>query len=446
MLDLKTFFERCYCINLARRQDRWEAFRERMDHCDWPFADIRRFNAVDGKMFPRPAWWRQGGGAWGVYRSNLRIIEDCLMEGVNSVLVLEDDAMPAADFAAKVARYLASIPAGWEQVYLGGQHLFAQQHPPRKINADVVVPHNVNRLHAYGLSRRGMEVAFRHLVDKTWQSKHHIDHHLGVLHQRRGIKVYAPTEWLVGQADGQSDISGHDLPVRFWTKGISGPETNIPTVIAVIGPYRGGTSAVAGAMHHLGIVMGHQFFSGGRAASPRGCFEAKRLFDICMSCYREPSFKEGANRQLRVRLLRGWLNGRRNEQPVIGAKHPKFCLMIPELLEAWPGCKFVVVHRPQAESSESLRKLGWWRSTWKPEDLIKRLMETRDRDVSGVPVERVLHLNFADFLNDTQPALESIARFAEIEPLPEHYQAALKHVDPQLKHYNAECACDAQPQ
>jgi hypothetical protein len=122
---------------------------------------------------------------------------------------------------------------------------------------------------------------------------------------------------------------------------------------------------------------------------------------------------------------------------VIGAKNPKFCLLIPELFEAWPGCKFVVVHRPVEESVQSLTKLGWWRATQRPESLLRRFVETRDRDIAAVPRERVLHFDFADFLSDPRKHLEAIAKYAGVEPSPEQYQRAYEHVNPGLRHYRA---------
>ena len=453
--ELKAFFERCYVVNLARREDRREWFEKRFAEYDWPFVEPQLFTAIDGKLAPFPRWWSQGGGAWGVYRSNLRIIEDCLMEGVQSVLILEDDAtldspddeeIRAATFRERVDTFLSNVPEDWQMVYLGGQHLFQKQRPPRIVNKEVVAPYNVNRLHAYGLSHQGLKIAYRHLNVRKWQSGHHVDHHFGVLHQNEGIKVYAPQKWLVGQGNAKSDICGRELKVRFWNKSETqqgAKQKGLPVVLAVVGPYRGGTSCVAGAIHHMGIIMGHKFFAGNRSgqeASPKGCFEAQRLWDICLTCYPEPSFESRRQYARRVELLRGWLIGRKKEHPPLGAKHPKLCLMIPEILEAWPDCKIISVHRDIKESAESLRKLGWWVKTWEPEKLINHLVDTRDRDLNKVPEDRVLHVEFSQFVREPQEQLEAIASFVGAEPSKEQYQRAVEHVDPELKH----CDCSGE--
>lgn len=428
--QLREFFQRCYCINLDRREDRWAEFLGRVK--DWPLAPIERFRAIDGNLVPWPHWWTQGAGAWGVYLSTLSILQQCLMDDVKSVLVLEDDCLPLDNFREGLPRFLESVPLDWQQIYLGGQHLFEMQHPPCKVNEFVDRPYNINRLHAYGLSQIGMRIAFSHLCGRNWGPKHHVDHRFGILQMEQGIVAYTPHDWLIGQAAGRSDICGRELPVRFWHRR---PQTESERiVVAVLGPYRGGTSAVAGALHHLGIIMGHRFFMGGQAASPKGCFEAKRLYDICLACYPEPSFEVARDYPTRVRLLKEWLQGRSNERRV-GAKHPKLCLMIPEMLEAWPSVKFISVHRPLEESVNSLTDLGWWAGTWKPEDLIRRLVETRDRELAELPEDRVYRLDFREFRSNPRTHLEDIAQWAGIKPLEEQYAKACAHIDPSLIHY-----------
>ncbi len=64
-----------------------------------------------------------------------------------------------------------------------------------------------------------MKALYRHLNWNDWHLKHHIDHHLGRLTQRRyealvqgknvekeSIPVYTPDRWLVGQLPTKSNI------------------------------------------------------------------------------------------------------------------------------------------------------------------------------------------------------------------------------------------------
>jgi hypothetical protein len=435
MVDLRDYFSRCVVISLGRTPQRLASFRKRLSETTWPFREVEVLPAIDGRLCPPAPFFNQGNAAWGAFRSHLRCIEDALRDGVKRLLVLEDDAEFTEGFAAKVAAFLNALPQDAELVYLGGQTNHYKNHPPQVINPEVVRPWSVNRLHAYALTNAGMKKVYRHLTAHNWQTGHHIDHHLERLSRGDSpigqIVTYAPTHWLVEQAAGYSEILGRHLRRRSFDR----QQRVLPMVLAVLGPYRGGTSALAGALHKLGVVMGRKFFEGGKAASPKGCFEAKMLYDLCLACYPEPHFQEAKPFDKRVKLLRVWLQGRGNEGAIIGAKHAKLCLMVPEMLQAWPECKFVVLDRPLEKSIDSLRKLGWWQAGIKPEELIGRLISTRDRDIAAVPAERVLRLDFDKFLAEPRKHLEWMAAFAEIEPSPEQFQQAEAHLDKSLDHH-----------
>lgn len=224
MLDT---FDRVVCLNLDRRPDRWERFQARLATIagGWPFAPVERFKAVDAKVCEPPAWWRADRGAWGCMQSHIRIIEAALLDGVESILVLEDDAMFCEGFRDSAAAFLSIVPAEWDSLMLGGQHL---------VKPDILLPadpsagkpallrvNNGNRTHGYALRRGFMSVAYRHLCDYADHLKHrthHVDHRFGVLHRSGRHKVYAPSPWLIGQAESTSDISGKSLKDRFWDR------------------------------------------------------------------------------------------------------------------------------------------------------------------------------------------------------------------------------------
>jgi hypothetical protein len=110
--------------------------------------------------------------------------------------------------------------------------------------------------------------------------------------------------------------------------------------------------------------------------------------------------------------------------------------MVPEMQEAWPGCKFVAVDRPVEESVKSLADLAWWPHGPGPEVLIPRMIQARDEALAAVPADLVLRLGFDDLLRDPRASLERLAAFAGIEPYPRQYRHAMAFLDPQLKHYN----------
>lgn len=214
-------FKHVVVVNLKRRNDRLIEFNKRIKDMEWPFAQPIPFPAVDGSRVRGPEWFKSGIGAWGCYRSHLNILESALNEKLPTLAVFEDDAMFVPDFASKLADFLKALPPDWEQAYLGGQLLKKNEQPPVKVNECVIKPFNVNRTHAYLLRGLGIQKVYEWLCDTvTWQRdfpQHHVDHRMGKLHESGTINVYAPVEWLVGQAAGGSDVNGKRLSPRFFS-------------------------------------------------------------------------------------------------------------------------------------------------------------------------------------------------------------------------------------
>ncbi|MFL5330009.1 MAG: glycosyltransferase family 25 protein [Gemmataceae bacterium] len=249
-------FETICCINLLRRQDRWEDFRSRLPG-DWPFSEVTRFPATDGQLCAPPDWWAESAGAWGCYRSHLRIIEECLNSGIESVLIFEDDAIFPENLASETQTFMQNLPDDWQMIYLGGQLLREGFRPPERINEWVYKPYNVNRTHAYAVRGKEMlSVLYKHLLSNNWYPRHHIDHHYGRLHQAGQYQVYVPRHWIVGQLGGPSDVSNQQTETTFWNHAEEvwkrGPE---PLVI-VVGLHESAASRVSLALHHLGVYMG----------------------------------------------------------------------------------------------------------------------------------------------------------------------------------------------
>lgn len=228
-------FDRVYCINLDRRPDRWRRFQAGLPQ-PWPFAPVERVAAVDGHAVRPPGWygapppnlnhpprdnWRaMTVGGWGCMRSHLRVWEDCLTAGVDSVLLFEDDAAFVPDFVDRVGSFLDAVPDDWDQIYLGGQHLECEKgRLPVAVNSQVIRGHNVNRTHAYAIRGEAMRAIY-HQLSGQWQGHrvqdYHLDHIFGALHGE--WRAYCPRRWMVGQAMGPSDVWGRQVSTLFWNE------------------------------------------------------------------------------------------------------------------------------------------------------------------------------------------------------------------------------------
>ena len=228
-------FERVYVINLKRRPDRLMLFMKRLETYGWPFKKPIVYPAIDGDKVGVPPEFTQGGGAYGCRMSHLRILQDCLMEDVSSVLILEDDAdtvpslngsesSPARGFSEMVLEFLAKVPDDWDGIMLGGQH----HAPPFPTGIPGVVRvRYAQRTHAYAARPSYMKALQRRWGNCTV----HIDWMMrDWQHQYR---VYAPDPWLIGQAGGRSDIRGDEKPPEWWVR--TGSIRNYgPVAVAVV--------------------------------------------------------------------------------------------------------------------------------------------------------------------------------------------------------------------
>ena len=448
--------ERCFLINLDRRDDRLRQWMGQLPR-PWPLPQPERFAAIDGKRVATPPQWRAGNGAWGCYRSHLLILEKCLLEGIDSYVVFEDDAGFKPDFAETFEQFISELPADWGLAYLGGQHLYAAKHPPQKISDHVYQPYNVNRTHAFMVrGRETMKTLYRHLTWRDWHGKHHIDHHLGRLIQRRyqalvesqnvkkeSIPVYVPDRWMVGQLPTKSNICGRKWKqTRFFNDARNADHSDIP-FFAVLGPHRSGTSCVAMIMHHLGVHMGNEL--GGYEATGGG--EAVGLANLCESVMKFPEADPSISDSNLARKIKTWIVGRKIEanrdRTVAGGKYPHLCRMVESMYQAMgDSLRIIAVDRPIEASIKSLqdrskKHRGQWFSAddAQCEKLQRSLLEHRDRFIESHPEVPVHRIDFAELTQDPKRVIRELIDFLGIEPTEDEIDSAIAHVDPRLRRH-----------
>jgi glycosyl transferase family 25 len=205
MDDLAATFDRVVVVNLARRPERMARFRETLG-ADWPFASPQRFEAIDGSAVAVPAEWQRGAGAWGCMLSHRQIVRSAIADDLDSILILEDDAVPVQRFGELVADFLSRVPADWDCLMLGGQHLMR----PASCAPGIVQCVSTSRTHAFAIRRRMMPGLL-----KFWETV--TDDHCDIVLAAcmAHFKAYAPDPFLIGQNAGFSDITMRSEQLRF---------------------------------------------------------------------------------------------------------------------------------------------------------------------------------------------------------------------------------------
>lgn len=438
-------FERVYCVNLERRPEKWQQFIEGLPR-DWPFKQPERYNAISGKHVSPPSWWTAGRGAWGCYKSHMNLIELCLNEGVESVLLLEDDAVFPEDFTEKCKQFLNKVPNNWEMLYLGGQLLKARQHSTTPVNDEVFIPHNVNRTHAFALKGGMLNTIYRHINEATtWMRGHHIDHHLGRLHQRKQHRIYVPKEWLVGQREGKSDISfKHFNNDRFWPSpsSLSGGHKDVPFV-AILGTHSSGSSCIAGMVHILGVHLGNNltgYYS--QKNKGNGGFEAAGLAHLCEKLLPFPEVGINVKPGQIWKELNAWVQDRRREaiklNTLAGGKYPQLCRMGDQLLNTTHGkLKVIMCERPLHESIESIQRRDRGRHCAKKLRAHQAwLAQGKSEMKYKLKPEQYLEVHYHDVLDDPVKELRRIGEFLEIEVTEGMVDRTLQHVNPQFSRHS----------
>jgi hypothetical protein len=167
----------------------------------------------------------------------------------------------------------------------------------------------------------------------------------------------------------------------------------VEPIIVVLGPFCGGTSAVAGVLHHLGVFMGTAFYLHHPPYEPPDTWEDLGLAELCRRAFSEPGGQFHMDAASFEAELRRWANDHRRTARIArrrpGAKHPSLCLAVDFIQDAWDPVLPVVVDRPTADVVASLNRRKWW---WNEQNRITttaRLIEARDRALDHAATIRV---------------------------------------------------------
>lgn len=352
-------FDRVAVINLDKRLDRLGAFKAKVA----PYPSLRnfvRYRAIHGDTVSVPKAFISGGGAWGCRQSHLRVLEDAMQDGVEVLLVLEDDCRFVPNFEQKLNAFMKVVPDDWEGLMLGGQD---HGPSPASIGIEGVVRStNTQRTHAYVV--RGRE-PMRDLYRLWAWCDRHIDHWFGQWQQRH--QVYQPVPFLCGQDETASDISGRVDTVRYWDN--SAPVAKDYPIIVLVAE-----RAVAEAVRNYGFHFGYDRDQISGRDNGLNNLESMGWPADRVSKWGDLIVNEALERGdvpgiwhvptpnaafLESRFGRPvkFVEARNVEEAVKG---------IPQLLTAWKASKIVWCWRGEgAEILEGLAFHGWHRGHWK---------------------------------------------------------------------------------
>jgi GR25 family glycosyltransferase involved in LPS biosynthesis len=113
-------FNKTYCVNLERRPDRLEDFKNQINKFN--LGEFETFKAVDGKELNMDDFkTKLNPGELGLILTNIEIIKKCKRDNIETVLIIEDDCL-FTDEIINIDSYFNSLPSDWDMVYFGGNH------------------------------------------------------------------------------------------------------------------------------------------------------------------------------------------------------------------------------------------------------------------------------------------------------------------------------------
>lgn len=201
----------------------------------------------------------------------------------------------------------------------------------------------------------------------------------------------------------------------------------VEPIIVVLGPWCGGTSAVAKVLHHLGVLMGTRFDVAVRELEDT--WEDSDLSMLCRRAFSTPGAQLQMDAAVFEAMLQGWADNHRRAAAIAGrrpgAKHPVLCVGIDHLRAGWGPIVPVVVERPAEKVVASLNRLGWWKDEQERVESTQRLIAARDQALVDSPTVRV---DFEELRASPAVAIRRLADELNLDITEEQFQDAVNSV------------------
>lgn len=200
-------WDRVVVINRDDRDDRMRSFaRGAASSSMLSKAGVVRFSAYDETKLACPRWFgreladpRRRVSMWCCRASHLAVWSQAIVDGVNNLLVFEDDAGITEEFDACTEAFFAEMPPDYYGYQLGGYNY--KRNAVRPLSGNCGLMCGCWLLHAYGLSRDGLRAVYD---GGHYRPTKYIDCAVGEV-QEETKKFYCPRRWFVPQLAGYSD-------------------------------------------------------------------------------------------------------------------------------------------------------------------------------------------------------------------------------------------------
>lgn len=209
MNSLNDYFEKIYCINLAKRSERWESAKKQFLNNN---IIAVRYGAIDGNQYDSVNGLKPG--ELGCLLSHLNILKECQKNNIENVLITEDDVEFCDDFNFKFFEYIKELPK-WDILYLGANHGLCnpyENNPPIKLTEHVYKVLHAYSTHAYAVNKS----CYQYLIDHISKSTNSLD----VMYSKiqKNLEVYVFRPHLAWQSEGYSDILETNVDYSFLKK------------------------------------------------------------------------------------------------------------------------------------------------------------------------------------------------------------------------------------
>ena len=115
---IEKYFDKIYCINLDRREDRWKETSEELNK--WGLSEcVSRYSAIDGNTLSNDTVINNG--ELGILNTHIKIINEAKENNYKNILILEDD-IEFTEEIENIDEYMSLIPSDWDMIYFGGNH------------------------------------------------------------------------------------------------------------------------------------------------------------------------------------------------------------------------------------------------------------------------------------------------------------------------------------